>query len=170
MSDDRLDQLDYYTLLGVGGDADTKTVKRAFRKFARRYHPDRFGGGPPEKVARANAIYRRGSEAVQVLTDPAARKAYDAALKTGKVRISAEERDRALYEEREASEPRPKKKPEDTIGSPQARAFHDRAVTAARGGDWRGAWKLLKQAIEIEPDNRVLKKKLRKCEARIRTG
>ncbi|MFW5921443.1 MAG: J domain-containing protein [Polyangiales bacterium] len=169
MSDDRLDQLDYYTLLGVGADADAPSIKRAFRRFARRYHPDRFAGGPPEKVARANAIYRRGSEAVQVLTDPAARRAYDAVLGSGKVRMSAEERDRALYEAREASQPK-KKRPEDSIGSPQARAFHDKAVASAKRGDWRGAWKLLKQALELEPGNKVLEKKLRKCEGRLRSG
>lgn len=169
MGDDRLDQLDYYTLLGVTDDADTPAIKRAFRKFARRYHPDRFAESP-ERVARANAIYRRGSEAYQVLIEPASRKAYDALLASGQVRMSAEARDRAIIEAREAHEPKEKSKPEDSIGSPQARAFHDKAVASARAGDWRGAWQHLRKALEHEPGNVVLKKKLRKCEARLRSG
>ena len=31
---------DYYEVLGVSRDADTKTIKNAFRQLARRYHPD----------------------------------------------------------------------------------------------------------------------------------
>ena len=54
--DDRLDQLDYYTLLGAKRDASLDEIKAAFRVFARRYHPDRHAGGSEEKVARATRI------------------------------------------------------------------------------------------------------------------
>lgn len=87
MSDDRLDRLDYYTLLGVEPDAALPDIRRAFRAFAIKYHPDRFAGVSDDNVARATAIYRRGSEALEVLSDPVARKAYDLALSKGELRL-----------------------------------------------------------------------------------
>lgn len=87
MADDKLDRLDYYTLLGLEPAADVATVRRAFRTFAVKYHPDRFATDAPENVERATAIYRRGSEALEVLTDPVARQAYDAGLARGELRL-----------------------------------------------------------------------------------
>lgn len=83
-----LDALDYYTLLGIERDADRTEVRAAFRRFALRYHPDRFAGEPPERQARALAIYRRGAEAVDVLCDVEQRAAYDAVLGTGAKRLT----------------------------------------------------------------------------------
>jgi curved DNA-binding protein CbpA len=94
MTPDRLDLLDYYTLLGLADDATVHEVKLAFRAFARKYHPDQHAGTPPERVARATQIYQRGSEAMQVLTDPALRRAYDTALAEGHLRLPPETRDR----------------------------------------------------------------------------
>ena len=62
-----LDQLDYYALLEVEDDATMREIKSAFRKFARKFHPDRFAGSNEAKIERAAQIYRRGSEAFQVL-------------------------------------------------------------------------------------------------------
>lgn len=87
MSDDRLAKLDYYTLLGVEPDADVPTIRRAFRTFAVKYHPDRFIVDAPGNVEQATAIYRRGSEAFEVLVDPTARRAYDLALARGEMRL-----------------------------------------------------------------------------------
>lgn len=161
---DRLDQLDYYTLLGVAQDASLADVKRAFRKFAKKYHPDRFAGAPAEKRDRATQIYRRGSEAYQILVDPVSRTAYDRVLRVGRVRLSAEERERA-----DAQQKAPEKK-EQPIRSPQALAFYNRAAAAARGGQWREAWKALKVALEHEPDNALLRGRLAQVEARLRTA
>jgi molecular chaperone DnaJ len=63
---------DYYEVLGVPHDADTKTIKNAFRQLARRYHPDT--STEPDAEQRFKEI----TEAYGVLSDPAKRASYDA--------------------------------------------------------------------------------------------
>ncbi len=60
---------DYYEILGVKKDASETEIKRAFRKSAHKYHPDK-GGGDAEKFKKIN-------EAYQVLSNPQKRAAYD---------------------------------------------------------------------------------------------
>lgn len=62
---------DYYEVLGVSKDADDATIKRAFKKLAIKYHPDRC------KDADAGDKFREINEAYQVLSDPQKRQAYD---------------------------------------------------------------------------------------------
>jgi len=164
---DRLDLLDYYTLLDIPSDAAVTDVKKAFRKFARRYHPDRFAGGDVDKLSRASQIYRRGSEAYQILTNPVSRRAYDRVLRMGKLRLSTEEKDKAEAEVKAADEPKKKEQP---IRSPQAMAFYNKAAAAARSGQWRDAWRSMKAAVEVEPDNSLLRARLSQIEARLRTS
>ena len=171
-NDDRLDQLDYYTLLGVARDAGGDDVKRAFRAFARRYHPDRFAGQDAEKIARATRIYRRGSEAVQTLSDPAARRAYDAVLAKGELRLKSDARAPAAAApaqptttRREAPRVEPTK---PTLQSPTARAFFTKAQEAARAGDLQTAWRQIKSAMQHEPGSPVLEQALQKIERAMR--
>jgi curved DNA-binding protein len=63
---------DYYDILGVGRDADEKEIKRAFRRLARKYHPD-VNPGDPEAEERFKEI----NEAYEVLSDPEKRRKYD---------------------------------------------------------------------------------------------
>ena len=64
--------IDYYTTLGVARDADAKTIKKAFRKLARKYHPDLNEGD-----AEAERKFKAVNEANAVLSDPEKRKKYD---------------------------------------------------------------------------------------------
>ena len=64
---------DYYGLLGVLPDATTAATKKAYRKLAREHHPDTNPGDP-----QASERFRQITEACEILTDPARRKAYDA--------------------------------------------------------------------------------------------
>ncbi|HLA64573.1 MAG TPA: DnaJ C-terminal domain-containing protein [Rhodothermales bacterium] len=66
---------DYYILLEVGHAAGPEEIKRAFRRLARRYHPDR-NNGDPQAVAQFHAV----REAYQILSNPDRRSFYDRAL------------------------------------------------------------------------------------------
>ena len=63
---------DYYDILGVGKDADEKELKKAYRKLAMQYHPDRNPDDPD-----AEAKFKECSEAYAVLSDPEKRQIYD---------------------------------------------------------------------------------------------
>jgi len=62
---------DYYTLLGVGRGADEQEIKRAFRKAARRLHPD------VSEEPEAEIRFREVTEAYEVLSNPETRELYD---------------------------------------------------------------------------------------------
>ncbi|HLG06675.1 MAG TPA: DnaJ domain-containing protein, partial [Gemmatimonadales bacterium] len=62
---------DYYRLLGVSRDASEDEIKRAYRRLAMEYHPDR--NPSPDAEARFKEI----AEGYSVLTDPDKRAAYD---------------------------------------------------------------------------------------------
>jgi DnaJ-class molecular chaperone len=63
---------DYYTTLGVSKTATDKEIKQAFRKLARKYHPD---VNPGDKAAEAR--FKEVNEANEVLSDQQKRKKYD---------------------------------------------------------------------------------------------
>jgi curved DNA-binding protein len=63
---------DYYTIMGVGRDASADDIKRAYRKLARKYHPD------VSKEKDAEARFKEVGEAYEVLRDPEKKAAYDA--------------------------------------------------------------------------------------------
>lgn len=60
----------YYETLGVGKDASKDEIKRAYRKLAHQYHPDKGDGGDGKK-------FREINEAYEVLSDDAKRAQYD---------------------------------------------------------------------------------------------
>ncbi len=66
-----MEKKDYYKNMGLARDATPDDVKRAYRKLARKYHPD------VSKDKDAEVRFKEISEANQVLSDPEKRAAYD---------------------------------------------------------------------------------------------
>lgn len=63
---------DYYEVLGIQRNADEKEIKRAYRKLAKKYHPDTNPGNK-----QAEQKFKEVTEAYNVLSDPEKKKLYD---------------------------------------------------------------------------------------------
>ncbi|GAB5034233.1 heat shock protein [Nannochloropsis oceanica] len=64
---------DYYQVLGVSRGADDKEIKKAYRKEALRWHPDKN----PDNQEQAQSKFQDISQAFEVLSDPEKKKIYD---------------------------------------------------------------------------------------------
>lgn len=67
-----MEKRDYYEILGVDRSATEDDIKRAYRKLAMKYHPDR---NPGDSQAEAN--FKEATEAYEVIKDPQKRQTYD---------------------------------------------------------------------------------------------
>jgi curved DNA-binding protein len=102
---------DYYQILGVSPDADEKTIRQAFRKLARQYHPD---VNPGDRAAEEQ--FKAINEANQVLSDPEQRKKYDAL--------------RAQYQRWQQSGRRPQEFNWQEWSAPRGEGVYERYATA----------------------------------------
>jgi curved DNA-binding protein len=86
---------DYYKILGIEKTATPQDIKNAYRKLARKYHPDL---NPDDRNAKKN--FQQINEANEVLSDPVKRKKYD---KYGEDWQHAEEFEKAKQEKEQSS-------------------------------------------------------------------
>jgi curved DNA-binding protein CbpA len=144
---DPLEQLDYYTLLELEPSVSSDEVRRAFHRFAAKYHPDKWvaRGADPRTVERASQIYRRGAEAYRVLTDSRRRKAYDGQLAAGQLRYDANAEP--------AVAPASAAKWPIKVKNPLARPFATKAEQAYKAGDWGTAKVNLRMALSKDAGN-----------------
>ncbi|VDM34411.1 unnamed protein product [Hydatigera taeniaeformis] len=74
-----MEEVDYYTVLKIDRGADGESIKKAYRKLALRWHPDKN----PDNKEEAERQFKLVSEAYEVLSDPQKREIYDTYGKEG---------------------------------------------------------------------------------------
>src|SRR5262245_14983967 len=68
---------DYYDILGVAKNASEDEIKKAYRKLAMKYHPDRNQGKEGASAKESEEKFKEAKEAYEILTDVQKRAAYD---------------------------------------------------------------------------------------------
>jgi molecular chaperone DnaJ len=68
---------DYYSILGLNKNASDSDIKKAYRKLAAKYHPDKFATKTEEEKKEAEEKFKKINEANAVLSDPEKKKNYD---------------------------------------------------------------------------------------------
>ncbi len=169
---ERLDAIDYYTLMGVPRDAEASMLQQRFHYLTRRFHPDLFHGLEPRLVRQVNQIYRRMNEAYSVLKSPVRRRAYDVGLTqpsgANQLRLAAEAQDDARRRETlQGGTTRP-----GDFYWTRARQL----LESARGRpEWlmparQEAIRLLRTALFFEPDNTHFRSALDHIESQVPRG
>ena len=70
-------QKDLYDLLGVPKTATTEEIRKAYKKGALKWHPDKFSTAPPKEKAHAEEMFKEISGAAHLLMDERKRRIYD---------------------------------------------------------------------------------------------
>ena len=68
---------DYYKILGVKNDASIDEIKKAFKKLALKFHPDRYAGKSEKEKKEAEEKFKEIAEAYGVLSDKEKKEKYD---------------------------------------------------------------------------------------------
>lgn len=156
-------EIDYYGLLGVARDATEAEIRERFRALAREAHPDR---APAARKAEAESKFQDLTEAVNVLTSPERRKAYDFDLAAA--RGSSADADAVAqnylsqgivaYKERKFTEAAGNFQLVVGRNPKDSKAQHYLGLASARAGDVRTAVKAIEAALALEPHNGSLLK------------
>lgn len=146
-----LDTLSYYELFGRRKSATYDELRAAFHEFADTFHPDGHLFRPEIEQEAIGRIYRRGTEAWRVLSDPTLRARYDEAITIGSMRPTA-------VAEMDASRSLapPSNRLIDTLRAPSARPFVLRAEELMKKGDPKQAKIQLVMALHMDKGNSAL--------------
>lgn len=151
-----LDSLSYYDLFRIEPTTHADGVRDAFHVFAETFHPDGHQWRHPTEIAAIGYIFRRGTEAYRVLSDPQLRVRYDEALAAGILRpenliVESQQGPRSL-----SMAPPSAGKASDKIRSPGARPFVLRAEELFKKGDAQQAKLQLVMAMHLDAKNPAL--------------
>jgi curved DNA-binding protein CbpA len=152
-----LDAISYYDLFRIPQSASFDDLRQAFHAFAESFHPDVHRWRHPNEQAAIGIIYKRGTEAYRVLSDPALRIRYNSALASGILRPED------LIVESEGAGAKSLANPNapgarlvDKLRSPGARPFVLRAEELYKKGDPKQAKVQLVMALHMEKGNPAL--------------
>ncbi len=152
-----LDSVSYYDLFRVARDATPDALRDAFHAFAEDFHPDVHHWRHPNEQAAIGYIFKRGTEAYRVLSDPQLRVRYDEALSNGILRP-----EQLIVE---IDGPRSQSmapgggggnRLSDKVRTPGARPFVLRVEELAKKGDPQQAKLQLVMAMHMDPKNPAL--------------
>jgi len=152
-----LDSISYYELFRVDPNATSDALRNAFHSFAESFHPDVHHWRHPHEQAAIGHIFKRGTEAYRVLSDPQLRVRYDEALAGGILRPES------LIIDMDG--PRSKSMAPgagggnrliDKVRTPGARPFVLRVEELAKKGDPQQAKLQLVMAMHMDPKNPAL--------------
>lgn len=144
-----LDSLSYYDLFRVPNTATADELRYAFYSFADTFHPDGHAWRSHWEREVIGRIFRRGTEAYRVLSDPELRARYDHALGAGMVRP-----EQIVVEQPE--KPKGPQRLIDKVKSPGARPFVLRAEELMKQGDPKQAKIQLTMALHMDAKNPAL--------------
>lgn len=128
----------YYDVLGLRPGCDYVAVRDAFHAQAQRFHPDRYVLWDGEAKAMAYELYKRMTEAFNVLSDPELRAAYDEARIKGHNRLSETARARRMDAD------------ERQVANSFARIYLRSAKAKLAREDVRGAWIDIQLGLGLE--------------------
>ena len=161
-----IDTVDYLSMLRLPRTATGPTddeVRRAYRVFARSFHPDHYRGSSDEIRAAAAKVFSAGADAYHVLSDPMLRLRYLKSLAAGVARPRLEDLEKATREDANAV-----RTPAATLAKTAAgRAHGERADKMIALGELAYAKNALEEACKREPDNLALAAKLQAVERRL---
>jgi hypothetical protein len=152
-----LDAISYYDLFRVTQGASYDDIRNGFHAFAESFHPDGHQWRHPNEQAAIGYIFKRGTEAYRVLSDPQLRPRYDEALANGILRP-----EQLIVE---AEGPRSVSRApgvgigtrlSDKVRNPGARPFVLRVEELAKKGDPQQAKLQLVMAMHMDPKNPAL--------------
>ncbi len=141
----KLEEMDYYALLGIGPEASVEEIRDAFHRVSGHYHPDRYHIARDTPLyQRVQGVFKRMAEAYNALVNPEIRARYDEGLGNGELRLKT---DAGAWGE-----------PSDQqeITDANAKRFYDLGRQAEEGGDARTARMNFAFALTYEPDNSLL--------------
>jgi curved DNA-binding protein CbpA len=163
-----LDAISYYELFRVEPSTPSDGIRDAFHSFAESFHPDVHQWRHPSEQAAISYIFKRGTEAYRVLSDPQLRVRYDEALAGGILRPES------LIVDPDG--PRSKSMAPggaggplvDKVRMPGARAFVLRASELAKKGDPQQAKLQLVMAMHMDAKNPALEAFAKELDAAIK--
>ena len=170
-----LDSMSYYEIFRIERDASPDALRDGFHAFAESFHPDSHHWRHPTEQSAIGYIFKRGTEAYRVLSDPQLRFRYDEALANGILRpenliVDADgARSLSLRPPGAAGGTGLGHRLIDKVRTPGARPFVLRVEELAKKGDPQQAKLQLVMAMHMDPENPALEAYAKELDAAIKT-